>query len=161
VLTPIVASNLLGATALMVYWTEIDRQQPSAPKTTPEIPSSVNHADPADCHNLLLNAAQPGVRDASSGKMPIITVPGELGPPNTGRSVCGTHWVPAYPGSNVWIPEDQISGRLFVLLPGSDMDPPEGYVEIGRTTDGAVLYWQSAAPSPESPQTTEIPQRPY
>ena len=43
-------------------------------------------------------------------------------------------------------PEDQITGRLFVLLPDSTVAPPEGDQEIGRLPDGAVLYWD---PTPD------------
>ena len=46
----------------------------------------------------------------------------------------------------MWIPKDQITGRLFVLLPDSTVAPPDGDQEIGRLPDGAVLYWD---PTPD------------
>lgn len=74
--------------------------------------------------------------------MPVVTAPGALGPANTGGPGGGTDWEPAYPGSNVWLPEETVSGRLVIHLPGTGTPAPEGYEKIGETPDGAILYWR-------------------
>ena len=146
----VVVANLIGATGLVVYWEQFGRQMSPAeqPATAPSSENGRAQQDP--CADWKLDGIHHGIH-GTDNSMPVITDPGELGPPSTGWSVCGTDWHPAYPGSNVWLPEEQISGRLFVQLPDSDMQPPDGYEEIRRTPDGAVLYWMPSEPGPERP----------
>ena len=82
------------------------------------------------------------VKGTDCRDLPVVTAPGALGPPNTGGPAGGTDWLPALPGSNVWIPEYQISGRLFVKMPGSPVPVPEGYEKIGPGPNGMVFYWR-------------------
>ena len=149
-LAAVIGANLIGAGGLVVYWDYFGGhfspvEQP-APNTSPDS----GRAEQGPCANWDLDGIHHGVHGKDSS-MPVITAPGELGPPSTGWSVCGTDWHPAYPGSNVWLPDEQLSGKLFVQLPGSDMQPPDGYEEIRRTPDGAVLYWMPTEPAPEHP----------
>lgn len=111
--------------------------------TTSQDPDGLPFCDGTETHYA--------VKGTDCRLLPIVTAPGALGPPNTGGSIDGIDWVPAYPGSNVWIPEHQISGRLYVKSPGSRVPVPPGYVEIGRTPTGSVLYWRTdpiESPSP-------------
>ena len=133
-----VAAISAGAVALVRHAPSIAPQPPPARGPTPlAVPPA---AVPEFCATLY------ELHGTDCAKLPIITAPGELGPANSGGPDGGTDWEPAYPGSNVWIPEDQITGRLFVLLPDSTVAPREGDQEIGRLPDGAVLYWD---PTPD------------
>jgi hypothetical protein len=84
-----------------------------------------------------------GIHGTDCRSLPVVTASGELGPANTGGPAGGTDWVQAYPGSNVWIPDYQISGRLLVVPAGSQQPPPQGYENIGRAPDGATFYWRA------------------
>lgn len=90
-------------------------------------------------------------------ELPIVTGKGELGPANTGGPGGGTDWEPAYPGSNVWIPDYQISGRLYVQSPGSRVTPPVGYEKLGQAPNGATLYWLPANLPVEPPVAKQPP----
>jgi hypothetical protein len=127
----IFVATLIGSVALIANVTERERY---SPQTTP-VPSATD----AYCEGVVILY---GIHGTDCRSMPVVTAPGALGPPNTGGPGGGTDWKPAFPGSNVWIPEEQISGRLVVHLPGSGVPPPEGYEKIGQTPDGAILYWQ-------------------
>ncbi len=82
------------------------------------------------------------VKGTDCRDLPIVTDPGALGPPNTGGPAGGTDWVPAFPGSNVWLPKYQVGAQLFVKQPGSRVPVPEGYDEIGRGPNGLIFYWR-------------------
>lgn len=69
------------------------------------------------------------IHGAGSNDMPIITEPGELGPHSTGMFPGGTTYVEAIPGSGVWIPSDQISGKLWMPSYPGELAPPN-YAEI-------------------------------
>lgn len=125
----IFVATLTGSIALIVSVTETNRH--SAP-TTP----APTTADDCDGEAILH-----GVHGTDCRPMPVVTAPGALGPANTGGPGGGTDWEPAFPGSNVWIPEETVSGRLVVHLPGAGA-APKGYEKIGQTPDGAILYWQ-------------------
>lgn len=84
-----------------------------------------------------------GIHGTDCKSLPIVTPPGALGPANTGGPAGGTDWTQAYPGSNVWIPDYQISGRLLVVPAGSRQPPPPGYEMIGHAPDGSRFYWRS------------------
>lgn len=108
-------------------------------------PQSVppSRSEPAYLDELCAGVAyHDGVHGTDCKSMPILTAPGALGPANTGGPAGGTDWEPAYPGSNVWIPEFQISGRLVVFPAGTTRPPPAGYERLGMTPDGATLYWR-------------------
>jgi hypothetical protein len=126
----IFVATLIGSIALIVKVTE--SKSHSTP--TPPIPTA---DDPCDDESILH-----GIHGTDCRPMPVVTAPGALGPANTGGPAGGTDWEPAFPGSNVWIPEETISGKLVVHLPDSGVPPPEGYEMIGQTPDGAVLYWR-------------------
>lgn len=126
----IFAATLVGSAALMVNIAENKRHSPPA---TP--PSTAGE----DCEGV---AVLYGIHGTDCRPMPVVTAPGALGPANTGGPGGGTDWDPAFPGSNVWIPEEHVSGRLVVHVPDSGVPPPEGYEIVGQTPDGAVLYWQ-------------------
>lgn len=122
---------LVGSVALIVNVTESERHS----TTTTPAPSGV-----ADyCEGL---AILYGIHGTDCWPMPVVTAPGALGPANTGGPGGGTDWEPAFPGSNVWMSKQELSGRLFIQPPRSDVLPPEGYEKLGQTPDGAILYWQ-------------------
>lgn len=126
----IFVATLVGSIALIVNVTESERY---SPRVTP--------ASSADdyCDGL---AILYGIHGTDCWPMPVVTAPGALGPANTGGPGGGTDWEPAFPGSNVWLPKQELSGRLFIQPPRSGVPPPEGYEKIGQTPDGAILYWQ-------------------
>jgi hypothetical protein len=126
----IFVSTLIGSIALIVNVTGIQRH---SPPTTPAPTAADSCEDEAILH---------GVHGTDCRPMPVVTAPGALGPANTGGPAGGTDWEPAFPGSNVWIPEETVSGRLVVYLPRSGAPAPKGYEKIGQTPDGAILYWQ-------------------
>lgn len=137
-LLSVLVANVLGSAALIIDWAaeqqSSTRAQATATRATPAPDTRT-----VPCVDL---SPEQRSQNPNCNLLPIVTKPGELGPANTAGPFGGTDWVPAYPGSNVWIPAEQISGRLFVQLPGSDVPPPEGFVEIGKTPDGAVLFWK-------------------
>ena len=134
----IVAAVTAVAVALVRNASSIDPQPPPDQPAGPlAIPAA---AVPGFCATLYK------LHGTDCAKLPVVTTPGALGPANAGGPGGGTDWEAAYPGSNVWIPTDEITGRLFVLLPDSTVAPPEGDQEIGRLPDGAVLYWD---PTPD------------
>lgn len=124
-----------GAIAVAVLATQ--RDTPPAAKAAAR--SGGSKVDVA-CEGVTLHY---GIHGTDCKSLPIVTAPGALGPANTGGPGGGTDWTQAYPGSTVWIPDYQISGRLLVLPAGSPKPPPEGYEKIGRTLDGATLYWRT------------------
>lgn len=106
-------------------------------------PAATSNADPtpAECESESApDEDHYGIKGTDCRSLPVVTAPGELGPASAGLAV-GTDWVEAYPGSNVWIPDHQISGNLYVHDPDSAALPPEGYQEIGKTPTGEILYW--------------------
>ncbi len=133
----IAVAIVLGGTALVFDFTGIGHRE-TAPVTPQPIPTPPRNPQ-SSCD---WDTAHEGVHGTDCRALPVVTAPGELGPAGTGSTVGGTNWEPAFPGSNVWIPEQQISGRLFVERPGSKVPPPDGYVVIGHAPDGSVLYWQ-------------------
>lgn len=87
---------------------------------TPEEPSDPNH---------LPESTLDGIHGTGSKDMPIIKAPGELGPPSTGMVPGGVTYVEAIPGSGVWIPSDQISGKMWMPSYPGEL-APHGYEEI-------------------------------
>jgi hypothetical protein len=79
--------------------------------------------------NHLSESTIDGIHGTGSKDMPIIKKPGELGPPNTGMVPGGTSYIEAIPGSGVWIPSDQISGKLWMPSFPGELAPPY-YEEI-------------------------------
>ncbi|MBO0677334.1 hypothetical protein JRC04_07655 [Mycolicibacterium sp. S2-37] len=124
--------SALGALAVLL-WIVAEEEHRHAVQT-----SATKNAD-AGCEGAEAHYALKGTdcRD-----LPVVTDPGALGPANTGGPAGGTDWLPAYPGSNIWIPEYQVSGRLLVKLPGSQVPVPEGYQELGPGPDGMIFYWR-------------------
>lgn len=84
--------------------------------------------DPADPTHLSESTLD-GIHGTGSHDMPIITAPGALGPPSTGMVPGGTTYVEAIPGSGVWLPSDQISGKLWMPSYPGEL-APHGYEEI-------------------------------
>lgn len=136
-------ATLIGSVALIVNMTESERHSPS---TTPAPGAAADY-----CEGV---AILYGIHGTDCRSMPVVSAPGALGPANTGGPGGGTDWKPALPGSDVWIPEEQISGRLLVYPPGSGLTPPAGYEKIGKTPEGAILYWQ-AHDHPDAEPTVE------
>jgi hypothetical protein len=113
----IVAAVMAAAVVLVRNASSID---PQPPPNQPAMPLAVPvEAVPEFCATLY------ELHGTDCAKLPVVSAPGALGPANAGGPGGGTDWQAAYPGSNVWIPEDQITGRLFVLLPDSTVAPPE------------------------------------
>lgn len=106
------ASELAGQVRMVDY-----------PLDTPPTP-----AEPAD-PNHLPESTLDGIHGTGSKDMPIIKAPGELGPPSTGMVPGGTTYVEAVPGSGVWIPSDQISGKLWMPSYPGEL-APHGYEEL-------------------------------
>jgi hypothetical protein len=143
----IVAAVMAVAVALVRNASSID--PPAPPPARPVLPPTAMAVPPSSVPEVCATLYE--LHGTDCAKLPIVTDPGELGPANAGGPGGGTDWEQAYPGSNVWIPEDQISGRLFVLLPDSSVVPPEGEEQLSRLPDGTTLYWD---PTP-APATAE------
>jgi hypothetical protein len=140
---PLIGAGIVAAVmaAAMVLVRNASSIDPQPPPNQPVMPLAVpEEAVPEFCATLY------ELHGTDCAELPVVTAPGALGPANAGGPGGGTDWEAAYPGSNVWIPEGQITGRLFVLLPDATVAPPEGDQEIGRLPDGAVLYWD---PTPD------------
>jgi hypothetical protein len=88
-------------------------------------PSAPEPADPKHLPESTID----GIHGTGSRDMPIIKKPGELGPPNTGMYPGGTNYEEAIPGSGVWIPSDQITGKLWMPSFPGELAPPS-YEEI-------------------------------
>lgn len=106
------AGELAGQVRLLDY--PLD-----TPPTLPK-PTDPNH---------LSESTLDGIHGTGSKDMPIIKAPGELGPPSTGMVPGGTTYVEAVPGSGVWIPSDQISGKSWMPSHPGEL-APNGYEEI-------------------------------
>ena len=149
----VVAAVMAAAVALVRNASSIDPPPSTAPPSSPSapaLPPAAQAIPPASVPRFCATLYE--LHGTDCAKLPIVTDPGALGPANAGGPGGGTDWEPAYPGSNVWIPEDQITGRLFVVLPDSSVAPPDGDKQIGQLPDGATLYWDpTAAPDPAVP----------
>lgn len=71
-----------------------------------------------------------GVHGTGDYRMPVVLKPGELGPYGYQEVV---------PGTGVWVPPGQISGKMVVVPPGTLA--PWGYQQIGTAPDGSGLWW--------------------
>ena len=142
----IVAAVMAVAVALVRNASSVDPTPPYPPPSPPPpaLPPAALAVPPASVPEFCATLYE--LHGTDCAKLPIVTEPGALGPANAGGPDGGTDWEAAYPGSNVWIPADQITGRLFVLLPDSTVVPPDGDQQIGRLPDGATLYWD---PTPD------------
>jgi hypothetical protein len=131
----LVVIGIQGAVALAVL-----TRSREAPLVSTVPVSSGDRSPDLMCEGVKLHY---GIHGTDCRSLPIVTPSGALGPANTGGPAGGTDWVQAYPGSNVWIPDYQISGRLLVVPTGSNQPPPPGYEMIGRAPDGATFYWRA------------------
>jgi hypothetical protein len=94
-----------------------------------DYPRDTPTPDPTGDPQHLPESTVDGLHGTGAKDLPIITQPGEPGPPNTGTFPGGTDYVEAIPGSGVWIPSDQISGKLWMPSQPGDLAPPN-YEEI-------------------------------
>lgn len=156
------ATELIHSTATQYQQTAGQLQAltsnlPLAPQMPPQDPLWPTPPPPDEPEAGMPRSTLDGIHGTDSKDMPIITKPGELGPPDTSLFPGGQGWEEAYPGSGVWIPQEQISGKLFIQPPDRpDLLPPYGYEEIGRAPDGAILYW----PEPSNYPQPYIPSNP-
>ncbi|NTY60700.1 hypothetical protein [Mycolicibacterium sphagni] len=139
-----IAIAIEGVAAVM-HIREIHQEPPPAAAAL-DPPSSARSSSPCEGISHLYAIHGTDCRD-----LPVVTTPGALGPANTGGPAGGTDWEPAYPGSNIWIPDYQISGRLFVIPAGSHQPPPVGYERLGQTPSGATLYWRPIGHADDPP----------
>lgn len=71
-----------------------------------------------------------GVHGTGDRSMPVILQPGELGP---------FGYEEAVPGTGIWLPQDEISGKMVIVAPGELA--PSGYEQIGTAPDGSGVWW--------------------
>lgn len=71
-----------------------------------------------------------GVHGTGDHSMPVILKPGELGPYGYQEAV---------PGTGIWIPQDEISGKMVIVAPGELA--PSGYEQLGTAPDGSGVWW--------------------
>jgi len=93
---------------------------PADPPSTPD----PDHPGPTSRGGL------DGVHGTGDYRMPVVLKPGELGPYG---------WQEVVPGTGVWLPPGQISGKMVVVAPGALA--PWGYQHLGTAPDGSGLWW--------------------
>lgn len=93
-------------------------------------PTPTPAAPDADNPGPMTRGGLDGVHGTGDYRMPVVLKPGELGPYG---------WQEVVPGTGVWVPQGQVSGKMVVVPPGSLA--PWGYQQIGTAPDGSGLWW--------------------